>query len=156
VEVQGNDPHHVAYVEKMLESNVGNPVSADKLEQDLSRIVGMGRYASLNYQMIQKEGKDGRVIEGEEKTYAPPLLQPGVFIDGSQYNDVQFAVGARLTFLDLGGFRSEWQTDITLSNVRRGNCDYTCIRQYDFDEREFCNRHWTGDRTDLAHHSELG
>jgi len=66
-------------VQKALESNVCRPVDTKKLEVDLSRVVGMGRFSSLNYQMIQRNGRDGLLIEVDEKTYAPSLLQPGIF-----------------------------------------------------------------------------
>ena len=124
VEVAGTDPHNAGLVQKALDSNVGYPVDTKKLEVDLSRVVGMGRFSSLNYQMVQRNGRDGLLIEGEEKTYAPPLLQPGVFIDGSQHDDILFSAGARLTFMDLGGFRSEWQTDITLGATWAVDSEY--------------------------------
>jgi len=124
VEVVGTYPRNASSVQKALESNVGRPVDTKKLEVDLSRVVGMGRFSSLNYQMIQRNGRDGLLIEGDEKTYAPPLLQPGIFIEGSQYEDIRFSVGARLTFMDLGGFRSEWQTDITLGSTWAVNSEY--------------------------------
>jgi NTE family protein len=124
VEVQGTSLHNANSVEKSLASNVGTQVNTGNLEQDLSRVVGMGRYSSLNYQMIRRDGKDGLLIEGEEKTYAPPMLQPGVFIDGSQYDDILFSVGARLTFLDLGGYRSEWRTDFTLGSTWAVDSEY--------------------------------
>ena len=115
LEVLGTSPHNASFVEKALETNLGKPVDTRKLEQDLSSVVGMGRFSSLNYGMVHRNGMDGLQIEGEEKTFAPPLLQPGVFIDGSQYNDVLFSLGARLTLLDLGGFRSEWANSTSLS-----------------------------------------
>jgi NTE family protein len=124
VTAEGTNPHNANAVEKALASDVGIPVNTKKLEQDLSRIVGMGRYSSLNYEMVRRNGKEGLLIEGEEKTYAPLMLQPGVFIDGSQYDDVLFSVGAGLTFLDLGGFRSEWQTDVTLGSTWAVNSEY--------------------------------
>ncbi len=49
-----------------------------------------------------------------EKTYAPPLVQPLLLIDGSSYNNAEFNLGARITFLDFGGFRSEWRSDVIL------------------------------------------
>ena len=61
---------------------------------------------------------------GEEKTFAPPMLQIGAVVDGTQYNDVRFAFGARLTFLDLGGYRSEWRTDITLGATYAVESEY--------------------------------
>ncbi len=124
VEVLGTTPHSASFVQNALASNVGKPLDTGKLEQDLSAVVGVGRFSSLNYAMVQRNGMDGLQIEGDEKTFAPPILQPGIFIDGSQYNDVLFSIGARLTLLDLGGYRSEWQTDVTLGSTYAVDSEY--------------------------------
>ena len=82
------------------------------------------RFSSLNYEMIQRDGKDGLLIESEEKTFAPPTLQPAVVIDGSQYNSIRFSLGGRLTFMDLGGYRSELRTDFILGSTYGIDSEY--------------------------------
>jgi NTE family protein len=54
------------------------------------------------------------LIKTEENTYGPPIVRPLVLIDGSSLKNVTFNLGARITFLDVGGFRSEWRNDIVL------------------------------------------
>jgi NTE family protein len=44
-------------------------------------------------------------------------MNVGVVIDGSDLDDVRFSVNARITALDIGGFRSEWRTDISAGSV---------------------------------------
>jgi NTE family protein len=94
------------------------------LEKDLLVATGTGRLSSLSYQMVQLDGQDGLLINTVEKTYAPPILQPGVFIDGSQYNNPLFTLGARLTIMDWGGFGSQWRTDVSLGSVYGVNSEY--------------------------------
>ena len=38
-------------------------------------------------------------------------------MDGSESGDVNFTLGARLTFLDVAGFRSEWRTDFLFGST---------------------------------------
>jgi len=38
-------------------------------------------------------------------------------VDGSDYNNARFSMGGRVTFLDVGGFRSEWRTDVTVGSI---------------------------------------
>ena len=52
-----------------------------------------------------------------EKLYAPPILQLGFEVDGSESNDVDFTLATRLTFLDVAGYRSEWRTDLIFGNT---------------------------------------
>jgi NTE family protein len=51
-----------------------------------------------------------------EKDYAPPEVRPILVIDASQYDQIQFMIGARFTMYDLVGFGSEWRTDAILGS----------------------------------------
>jgi NTE family protein len=77
----------------------------------------MGRFSSLSYQLVEQDGKDGIVVDAQEKSYAPPVVKPGVFIQGSGLSNVQFDLGARITYQDIGGFRSEWRNDILVGTT---------------------------------------
>ena len=39
------------------------------------------------------------------------MVRPIILIDGSDYNNVLFSIGARFTFLDFGSYRSELRSD---------------------------------------------
>ncbi len=75
------------------------------------RITGIGRYDSTTYSMIHEDGRDGLLIRVHEKYYAPPLLQPSFFIDGSEPETSPFTIGGRITAMDVSGQRSELRTD---------------------------------------------
>lgn len=47
-----------------------------------------------------------------EKPYAPPTVRPLIVIDGSEYNNVLFSIGARITFMDVGHYGAEWRNDL--------------------------------------------
>ena len=100
-------------IEKFLAPLAGKPIDQPQLEQLLTRLTGVGRYDSVTYDMITDEnGQHGLLIRVHEKTYAPPTLLPSFQIDGTQTDDVNFTLGARITFMDVAGFRSEWRTDV--------------------------------------------
>jgi NTE family protein len=60
---------------------------------------------------VENNGKQGLQIQTEQKPYAPPVVRPILLIDGSDYNNVLFSIGARFTFLDFGSYRSELRSD---------------------------------------------
>jgi len=53
-------------------------------------------------------------VKTGEEGVGPPTVRPLILIDGSSLKNVTFNLGARLTWFDLGGFRSEWRNDIIL------------------------------------------
>lgn len=116
VEVTGTKPALAKEMEHLLSDQLGEPVDTAKLDRRLTYLSGVGRYSRLGYRMIGKDGLQGLLIVADEKQYGPPIVRPLLVIDGSEYNRVQFLIGARITFLDVGGFGSEWRNDFTLGS----------------------------------------
>jgi NTE family protein len=117
VEVTGaTSPAMAKAMEKQMSPLVGQPVDTKTVGQDMMTIVGAGRFATATYSMVEKNGEQGLQVQTEQKSYAPPIVRPLIVIDGSQFNNVLFSIGARITFLDLGGYRSELRNDIVLGS----------------------------------------
>jgi NTE family protein len=84
----------------------------------------LGRFSRAGYQLIHKDGKPGLLIRADQKEYGSPIVKPLVLLDGSDYNNVRFSVGARLTFFDLGAFGAEWRNDVIVGS------DYGIASEY--------------------------
>jgi NTE family protein len=112
VKVIGIEGEAVENVQKFLANMAGKPINQKQLEEQLTRLSGVGRYDSITYDLITDEnGRRGLLVRVHEKTYAPPTLQPAFEINGTQPDDVDFTLGGRVTLMDVWGFRSEWRTD---------------------------------------------
>jgi NTE family protein len=124
VEVTGVSPEVAKAMEKQMSSLVGQPVERKNIDQDMMTIVGMGRFATATYSMTEKNGEQGLQVQAEEKSYAPPIVRPLIVIDGSEYNNVLFSIGARITFLDVGSYRSELRNDVVLGSQYQVASEY--------------------------------
>jgi NTE family protein len=116
VEVTGTSPEMAKAMEKQMSPLVGQPVEPKKIDQNMMTIVGLGRFSTATYSMTEKNGEQGLQVQAEQKSYAPPLVRPLIVIDGSEYNNVLFSIGARITFMDVGSYRSELRNDIILGS----------------------------------------
>ncbi|MGA3318483.1 MAG: patatin-like phospholipase family protein [Candidatus Korobacteraceae bacterium] len=114
VAVDGVNGNLSRRVEEQMAGVVGKPLDFDQLDQDIMHLKGFGRFSVLSYEMVERNGQQGLLVKTEENTYGPPIVRPLILIDGSSLKNVTFNLGARLTFLDFGGFRSEWRNDIVL------------------------------------------
>jgi NTE family protein len=103
---------------------VGKPVDTVNLEQQFTRIAGSGRFSTLGYSMTKKDGQPGLFVSVEEKPYSPPIVRPLIIIDGTNYNEVLFSAGARITFLDFGSFGSELRNDVILGSLYELQSEY--------------------------------
>ena len=117
VKVEGTNPQASRQLVKFLQPIVGKPIDNDKLAKLLTRLTGIGKFDSANYRLATQNGQSGLVITVHEKAYAPPFLNLGFFVDGSESNDVTFTQLARVTFMDVAGYRSEWRTDVQFGNT---------------------------------------
>ncbi len=117
VRVEGVSPENARHIQNFLRAFVGKPLQTPKLDEDLTRLTGLGRYDSVTYGMVHENGQDGLLVRVHEKSYAPPLMQPSFSVDGSEPDDVTFTLGSRFTFMDVAGQRSEWRTDLQFGNT---------------------------------------
>jgi NTE family protein len=124
VEVVGTPPEMAKAMEKQMSALVGQPIDSKKIDQDMMTIVGMGRFATATYSMTEKNGEQGLQIQAEQKSYAPPIVRPLIEIDGSQFNNVLFSIGGRITFMDVGSYRSELRTDVILGSQYQLAAEY--------------------------------
>jgi NTE family protein len=107
VEVEGTNPRAARQLERFLQPVVGKPIDNDKLERLLTRLTGIGKFDSADYRLATRDGQSGLLITVHEKTYAPPTLNLGFSVDGSESDDVTFTQLARITLMDVAGYRSE-------------------------------------------------
>jgi NTE family protein len=117
VEVQGTSAQAQEDIRRYLKNFIGEPLNADKLDPALTQLTGGGRYDTLNYRIVERDGRQGLLIVVKEKDFAPPTLQPAFEVDGSEAGDIEFTLGTRLTLRDVAGFRSEWRTDFLFGNT---------------------------------------
>jgi NTE family protein len=117
IQVAGTNEHGAIDVARYLKSFQGKPLDPQKLDEVLTRLTGVGRYDSAGYRIVQQNGQTGLIVQVVEKNNAPPMAQIAAEVDGSQSGNVDFTMGARFTFMDVAGFRSEWRTDILIGNT---------------------------------------
>jgi len=114
VAVKGVNGHLAQKVEGEFADVVGKPVDYNELDAKIMRLKGIGRFSNLNYQFVDRNGQQGLEVKAEESSYGPPFVLPLILVDGASLGNVQFNMGARFNWIDIGGYRSEWRTDIVL------------------------------------------
>src|ERR1700737_668079 len=117
VEVQGTSAQAQEDIRRYLKNFIGEPLNAERLDPALTQLTGGGRYDTLNYRIVERDGRQGLLVVVKEKDFAPPTLQPAFEVDGSEAGDIEFTMGTRLTLMDVAGFRAEWRRDFLFGNT---------------------------------------
>ena len=103
-------------IEKNLKNNIGKPVEPAALQEQLLDLIGEGRFSTVSYQMTNQNNKTGLLVTATEKSYSPPVVQPVILLGGSNFSGVDFSLGARITFLDFGSYRTELRNDVIIGS----------------------------------------
>jgi len=111
VDIYGVEGSRQKDLEVKFEKFVGQPIDVDKLERAISDTLGTGLYSTINYTIVERDGKPGLRIRPHEKDHGPPFINLGLNILGDAANNVQFGVGTRFTFFGVAGPGSEVRLD---------------------------------------------
>jgi NTE family protein len=124
VEVAGIRKTQANSIAKNLKNNIGKPVEAQALQEQLLDLIGEGRFSTVSYQMTNQNNKPGLLVTATEKSYSPPVVQPLLLLGGSNFSGVDFSLGARITFLDFGSYRTELRNDVIIGSQYGINTQY--------------------------------
>ena len=94
VEVTGVAPIVAKSMARDMNDFIGKPIDIEALDKQLLQFNGLGAFSSLTYSVVQKDGQTGLRIEAQPKPYSPPIVRPLIVINGSDYNEVFFSIGA--------------------------------------------------------------
>ncbi len=111
VDIYGVEGSRQQDLKVKFEKFVGQPIDVDKLERTISDMLGTGLYGTINYTIVEKDGKPGLRIRPREKDHGPPFVNLGVNILADAANNVQFGIGTRVTLFGLAGPGSEVRID---------------------------------------------
>ena len=77
---------------------VGKPLDYDQLDADIMHLKGTGRFSTLSYEFVERNGQQGLKVKTEENAFGPPIVRPLILVDGSSLKNVTFNLGARVTW----------------------------------------------------------
>lgn len=116
VEVNGAQDGAGTQIASQLSRHIGRPADPKALEADLSRIVGLGRYASATYGRREIDDTVGLGVNIRDKSYGPPFVRFSLDVN-NEGKDINLNLGSRITLMDVTGLGSEWRIDGALGTT---------------------------------------
>ena len=111
VEITGVSGVQKKEVDTEFEKFVGQPVDTTKIEKSIGDLQGTWLYSTINYNIVDRNGRPGLLIRPVTKDYGPPFMNFGPTILTNDSNNVQLGVGVRATFFNVIGPGSEIRLD---------------------------------------------
>ncbi|HEY6412638.1 MAG TPA: patatin-like phospholipase family protein [Edaphobacter sp.] len=111
IEIYGIKGARQQEMDAKFERFIGKPIDLDRLEDTIADVEGTGLYSTINFNLVDRDGKHGLLIRPREKDHGPPFMNLGLTILANDSNNVQFGMALRATFFDLVGPGSELRVD---------------------------------------------
>jgi NTE family protein len=119
IRFDGLERTNPAVLHALLNSKTGEPLTEERLGEDLRRIYGRGDFESIDYRISQEPGKRVLLIQPKEKSWGPDYFRIGLGLATDFSADSQFNLLAsyRKTWLNrLGG---EWLSEVQVGKDNR-------------------------------------
>ena len=95
VTVVGAEGHLAQKIEGQFADVVGKPVDYAELDAKIMRLQGVGRFSNLNYQFVERNGKQGLEMKAAESSIGPPFVLPLILMDGGESQECSVQPGSK-------------------------------------------------------------
>ncbi|MGD9563029.1 MAG: patatin-like phospholipase family protein [Pyrinomonadaceae bacterium] len=108
--------------DKLEDKYVGKEIdesAKQKLAEDLSELVGTGRFDALGYRVADRNGEVELVIGSNRipgVSPKPTRLEIGLDVNSIESDNLNFNFLTRLTIFDVGGRGAEWRNDFRIGS----------------------------------------
>src|SRR5262249_39751985 len=101
---------------RALNRHTGRPIDVAALERTITELGGIGRYESLTWQMVERDGEHGLRVHAEPKAYAPPFMFLGVSLENTTSSEFPFGLSGRSLAFDVLGSGAELRIDAAVGS----------------------------------------
>jgi NTE family protein len=91
-------------VTALMDTRKGDPLEAERIDNDMQRIYGSGDFEHVGYRLSQEAGTNVLAVEAIEKAWGPDYLRFGLNLSSDFHGDAFFNL--------LGSYRKTWVNDL--------------------------------------------
>lgn len=105
----GNDA-----ISALVKVQPGQPLNVAELDQDVSRIYGLGIFETVQYELVEEDGKTGLVIQAKQRSWGPDYVQMGVSISDNFKGDNRFNFALSYWMTELNELNGQARANVQL------------------------------------------
>jgi len=106
VEIENDSNLADQVLRERLHQTPGEPLDRVQLEKDISRIYGLELFQTIDYRLVERDGKTGVVVDARARSWGPDYLQFGLALSSDVDGDSTYNIGVAYlatAINDLGG-----------------------------------------------------
>ncbi|GFE81505.1 patatin [Steroidobacter agaridevorans] len=119
VEFVRADPRSMEYdplVKATMSNLVGKAIDADRVRGQLSSLYALDRFESIDYNLIEENGRAGLEFDLKRKSWGPNYMRFGLNLEDNFEGTSRYNAAVRFIATELNPLGAEWLTDIQIGD----------------------------------------
>ncbi|WP_129776802.1 patatin-like phospholipase family protein [Peristeroidobacter soli] len=113
------DPRSMEYdalVKATMNDLVGKSMNADQVRSKLSSLYALDRFESIDYNLIEEDGRTGLELDLKRKSWGPNYVRFGLNLEDNFEGTSRYNAAMRFIATELNPLGAEWLTDIQIGD----------------------------------------
>ena len=113
------DPRSMEYdplVKATMSNLVGKALDADRVRNQLSSLYALDRFESIDYNLIEENGRAGLELDLRRKSWGPNYVRFGLNLEDNFEGTSRYNAALRFISTELNALGGEWLTDIQIGD----------------------------------------
>lgn len=113
------DPRSMEYdalVKATMNNLIGKTMNADQVRNELSSLYALDRFESIDYNLIEENGRAGLELDLRRKSWGPNYVRVGLNLEDNFEGTSRYNAALRFISTELNALGAEWLTDIQIGN----------------------------------------
>lgn len=106
-------------VQATMSDLVGRAFDRDVIARRLSSLYALDRFESIDYALVQEDGRTGLELDLRRKSWGPNYVRVGLNLEDDFEGNSRYNAAARFIVTELNGLGGEWLTDLQIGENPR-------------------------------------
>jgi NTE family protein len=147
-------------IQATMKDLVGKVLDKDKIRDRLSSLYGLDRFESIDYTLVEEQGRAGLELDLRRKSWGPNYVRVGLNLEDNFEGTSRYNAALRFIATELNSLDAEWLTDLQIGDNPKIFSElyqplslasrYFVAPHVDFEERSVFQLGADGDRDLLA------
>lgn len=119
VRTDASSKEYEALVQATMNDLVGRAFDKDVISRRLSSLYALDRFESIDYSLVQEDGRSGLELDLRRKSWGPNYVRVGLNLEDDFEGNSRYNAAARFIVTELNGLGGEWLTDLQIGENPR-------------------------------------
>lgn len=145
VRADSRSAEYEALIQATMKDLVGRQLDKELIQSRLSSLYALDRFETIDYALIEDEGRAGLQLDLRRKSWGPNYVRMGLNLEDDFEGNSRYNAAVRFIATELNGLGGEWLTDVQIGENPKFFTElyqplslasrYFIAPQFDFEER---------------------